>query len=155
MNLSRVQIAGIAGLALVFVLVFAPVQISMALISMASTAAVFGAIGFGIWWIAQGMKRAEKSAKKAVQEVSAALARADRALRSSDKANDQLVNEYFNTARHHLNDALRYMADSEYTDAERSAESARSALYLVLNALGINDEAVPAPGSTPEASELQ
>lgn len=147
MNLSRVQIAGIVALAVVFVLVLAPANVSMALLSMVSSAVVIGAIVVGIYYINQGMKRAEKNAKRSVNELSAAVARADKALRSSDKANDPLTNEYFGTASRHLQSALNFLADSEYADAERSAESGKAALYLVLSALDIQDETIPAPGS--------
>ncbi len=145
-NMTRaLQIAGIAAVAVVFVLVLAPVQISAALLSMFSTAVVVGAIGAGIYYVNQGMKKAEKGAKKGVSDLSAAVARTDKALRASDKANDQVINQDLSNARHHLNDALRLLADSEFADAERAADAGKSALYLVVSALGITDVALLAP----------
>lgn len=138
MNLSRTHVALIGGGALIFVLVFAPVEISKALLSMVSTAAVLGGIAGGIYFINISMKKQEKNAKKLVADLSASLARVEKAVR--ELPNNELANQYLSTARAHLNDALRYNADGEFSDTERSAESGRTALGLVCNLLNINDE---------------
>lgn len=145
MNLTRTHLSLIGGGALLFVLVFAPVEISKALLSMVSTAAVFAAIGGGIYFINIAMKKQEKNAKKLVADLSASLARVETAVR--EKPENRMADEYLRTARHHLNSALQYNAEGEFSDAERAAESGRTALGLVCNLLGLTDEFAQSPST--------
>mgnify|MGYP003384725560 CR=1 FL=1 len=151
MNISRTHVAIFATFALLFVLVFAPVEISKNLLSMISTGAVIAAIAGGIYFVNQSMKKSEKSAKKIVNDLSNAVIRTEKAMRGTPS--NALANDYFSNARRHLNDALAYLADGEFSDAERSAEAGKTALSVVLSTLGLTDEFVPAgeiAAATPE-----
>lgn len=138
MTLTRTHLSLIGVGALLFVLVFAPVEISKALLSMASTAAVIGAIAGGIYFVHKSMKKQENSAKKLVAGLAASLARVEKA--AQDLPHNDLADNNLRNARHHLNVALQYNADGEFSDAERSAESGRTSLGLVCNMLGLTDE---------------